>query len=211
MVLVKFNQFFRMSQLFNNEPVVFNLKNADIIYFPQVFNELECEQFFKNFMEHVNWREDDITLFGKTYKQPRLTALYANNNKPYSYSNITMHPEIFSDELELIKKKVEAISNTKFTTCLLNLYRNGMDSNGWHADDETALGINPIIASVSFGATRKFQLKHNSIKNEKLTIELQNGSLLLMQGTTQHFWKHQVPKTRKEIGKRINLTFRYIK
>jgi alkylated DNA repair dioxygenase AlkB len=106
---------------------------------------------------------------------------------------------------------VEDSVGTNFTTVLLNLYRDGKDSNGWHADNEKELGQNPIIASVSFGATRTFHLQHNSNKEWKQKIMLEHGSLLLMKGTTQHFWKHQVPKTAKPIGPRINLTFRIIK
>jgi alkylated DNA repair dioxygenase AlkB len=93
---------------------------------------------------------------------------------------------------------------------LLNYYRDGKDSNGWHADNEKELGTNPIIASLSFGTERVFQLKHNHLENQKINLTLENGSLLLMKGTTQHFWKHQIPKTTKPIGSRINLTFRII-
>jgi alkylated DNA repair dioxygenase AlkB len=142
----------------------------------------------------------------KIYKQPRLTSLYADNNKSYTYSNITMQPNKLSNTLKEIKTKVESITNEPFTTCLLNLYR-----NGWHADNEKELGKNPIIASISFGADRKFYLKHKTREDLKHKIILQHGSLLLMKGTTQHFWLHQIPKTRKQIGKRINFTFRYIK
>lgn len=209
--MVKFNQFFRMTLFKHTEPIIFNLKDADVIYYPDFFTLEESHKYFNSLLENTNWQEDDITLFGKTYKQPRLTALYGNNNKPYSYSNITMHPELFNTELLTIKEEIESVIETSFTTCLLNLYRNGQDSNGWHADDEKELGNNPIIASVSFGATRKFQLKHKTDPSQKLTIELQSGSLLIMKGETQHFWKHQIPKTKKEVGKRINLTFRYIK
>jgi alkylated DNA repair dioxygenase AlkB len=110
-----------------------------------------------------------------------------------------------------IKNEIEEICQENFTTVLLNLYRDGKDSNGWHADNEKELGRNPIIASLSFGAERSFHLKHNSISDAKLKITLENGSLLLMKGETQHFWKHQIPKTAKPIGSRINLTFRILK
>jgi alkylated DNA repair dioxygenase AlkB len=122
-----------------------------------------------------------------------------------------MQPHPWSPLLQKIKSYVENVSNTNFTTVLLNQYRDGKDSNGWHADDEKELGTNPIIASLSFGAERTFQLKHNSDKTLKKNIVLEHGSLLIMRGTTQHFWKHQIPKTSKEVGSRINLTFRVIK
>ncbi len=195
----------------HTEPICFNLKDADILYYPDFFTPEESEFYFKTLLENTNWREDDITVFGKTYKQPRLTALFADNNKSYSYSNITMHPEVFSKELKTIKQKIETQIEKQFTTCLVNLYRNGQDSNGWHADDEKELGLNPVIASISFGSTRRFKLKHKTDSSQKLTIDLKSGSLLVMQGTTQHFWKHQIPKTKKIVSERINLTFRYIK
>ena len=122
-----------------------------------------------------------------------------------------MQPHPWSPLLQKIKSYVENVSNTNFTTVLLNQYRDGKDSNGWHADDEKELGVNPMIASVSFGTERNFQLKHNSDKTPKKNIVLEHGSLLIMQGTTQHFWKHQIPKTSKAVGSRINLTFRVIK
>ena len=110
-----------------------------------------------------------------------------------------------------IKNEIEKICQENFTTVLLNYYRDGKDSNGWHADNEKELGTNPVIASVSFGAQRNFHLQHNTIKKQKLKVNLEHGSLLIMKGTTQHFWKHQIPKTTAAIGPRINLTFRIIK
>ena len=109
-----------------------------------------------------------------------------------------------------IEQKLEAYTNETFTTVLLNLYRDGQDSNGWHADNEKELGVNPVIASVSLGASRFFHLKHNTDKSQKLKLELTHGSLLLMEGTTQHFWKHQIAKTAKAVAPRINLTFRKV-
>ena len=128
-----------------------------------------------------------------------------------SYSNIKMNPHPWTTLLKEIKNKIEILTKVEFSTVLLNYYRNGNDSNGWHADNEKELGINPIIASLSFGANRQFQLKHNSDKNLKKNIILENGSLLLMKGTTQECWKHQIPKTTKPTEARINLTFRIIK
>ncbi|NQY07587.1 MAG: alpha-ketoglutarate-dependent dioxygenase AlkB, partial [Flavobacteriaceae bacterium] len=136
-------------------------------------------------------------------------ALYGN--KSYSYSNITMHPIPFTETLLEIKSKVEEIVEQEFNVCLLNLYRNGNDSNGWHSDNEQSLGKNPTIASISLGATRKFNLKHNDLKDEKLSFDLTHNSLFVMRGETQHFWKHQIPKTKKKVSERINLTFRIIK
>ena len=122
-----------------------------------------------------------------------------------------MQPHPWNLILQKIKMYVESVSDTTFTSVLLNYYRDRKDSNGWHADNEKELGTNPVIASVSFGAERIFQLKHNTDKDQKKNILLEHGSLLIMKGTTQHFWKHQIPKTSKPIGARINLTFRIIK
>lgn len=196
--------------LFPDPNLQLQLPQSDISYYPGFLTEVEALRLFKTLRETTAWQQDAITLFGKTHAQPRLTALYANNTKPYSYSNITMHPIAFSPELERLKNKVEAISKCRFTTCLLNLYRDGKDSNGWHADDEKELGGNPVIASVSLGAGRMFHLKNRHDKNLKHKLLLENGSLLLMQGETQHHWLHQIPKTMKPKGERINLTFRTI-
>ncbi len=193
-----------------NSKIDLNLPDSSIVYYPEFFSLKESNNYFKSLLETVKWQQDDITVFGKTYKQPRLTAMYANNNESYSYSNITMTPHVFTKELMDIKTKVETIININFTTCLLNLYRNGQDSNGWHADNEKELGTNPIIASVSFGAERMFKLKHRQDKSLKKDLVLQHGSLLIMKDETQHKWLHQIPKTKKEVGKRINLTFRFI-
>lgn len=175
-----------------SEDISLDLPDSDIKYYPNFFNKEDADAYFNSLLKHINWQQDDITVFGKTYKQPRLTALFGNNSKPYRYSNITMYPENFSEELQQIKDKVETKVSSKFTTCLANLYRNGNDSNGWHADNEKELGQNPIIASVSFGAERYFHLKHKNDKFLKQKLLLQHGSLLLMQGETQHFWLHQI-------------------
>jgi alkylated DNA repair dioxygenase AlkB len=199
-----------MNSLFQSEPITLNLPDAEIIYYPRFFDKKEADIFFTQLTTDIPWQQDDICVFGKTHPQPRLTALFGNEGKSYSYSNIKMQPHPWNPLLQKIKLSVESVSDTKFTSVLLNQYRDGKDSNGWHADNEKELGTNPIIASVSVGTERIFQLKHNTISNLKQNILLEHGSLLLMKGTTQHFWKHQIPKTSKIIGSRINLTFRVI-
>ncbi|MFD1095311.1 alpha-ketoglutarate-dependent dioxygenase AlkB family protein [Salegentibacter chungangensis] len=187
------------------------LPDSDLIYYRDFLVEKEAQQFLKIFIEEFPWRQDKIKLFGKEHLQPRLTALFADNAKPYTYSGITMQPDEFPEPLLKIKHRAEEVCGTKFTTCLANLYRDGQDSMGWHADDEKELGKNPVIASVSLGAERMFHLKHKQEKSLKHKLRLENGSLFLMQGLTQHFWKHQIPKTKKVTAPRINLTFRKIK
>ncbi|MCK8480190.1 alpha-ketoglutarate-dependent dioxygenase AlkB family protein [Psychroserpens algicola] len=196
--------------LFPKEKTIFKRPNAELIYIENFYETGIASQYFNHFKQNINWQQDHITVFGKTYKQPRLTALYATNDKPYSYSGLTMQPLYFTKELLQIKSDVEQEVMHQFTTVLLNLYRNGNDSNGWHADNEKELGKHPIIASVSFGETRSFHFKHRHITEERHKINLKHGSLLIMKGEMQEYWLHQIPKTKKVIGERINLTFRTI-
>jgi len=199
-----------MLDLFPNEKIVLNLPDAVFEYYPNFFNTEKADELFKKLIEETPWQQDNITIFGKTHLQPRLTALYGNEGKPYSYSNIVMHPHQWNSLLTFIKEKVEDISNHSFTTVLINSYRNEKDSNGWHADNEKELGRNPIIASVSFGEERVFQLKHNTNKEAKQSLTLKHGSLLLMKEGSQIYYKHQIPKATKAKKERINLTFRRI-
>lgn len=192
------------------EPLQLELPDADITYYPNFIDPEKADAYFKVFIKTIPWQQDDIVLFGKTHAQPRLTALFSTNDKPYSYSNITMLPHGFTQELLDIKEKIEVVSKNNFTTCLLNLYRDGKDSNGWHADNEKELGKNPVIASITLGQERFFHLKHRQHKELKHKLLLEHGSLLLMKGTTQHHWLHQIPKTAKPISERINLTYRVI-
>ena len=200
-----------MNGLFPNDKIVFQVPDAHIEYYPNFFSEEQANVLFEKLLIETSWQQDNITVYGKTYPQPRLTALFGNEGKPYSYSNITMHPQPWNETLLQMKLKITEVTLCDFTTVLLNRYRNGQDSNGWHADNEKELGTNPAIASISLGAARAFHLQHNSIKEARLKLTLEHGSLLLMKGTTQHYWKHQIPKTAKTVDQRINLTFRTIK
>lgn len=197
--------------LFASEKITFDLPNAELIYIPNFYSNSIADHYFQHLLNTIPWQQDDITIFAKTHPQPRLTSLFGNNELPYRYSNITMKPHKFTKELLAIKSDVEQFSNHNFTTVLLNLYRQGNDSNGWHADNEKELGNNPVIASVSLGETRTFHFKHRTLKNEKHKLPLKHGSLLLMKGEMQHYWLHQISKTKHDIGQRINLTFRTIK
>lgn len=199
-----------MQSLFNNSPIELELPDAEITYYPEFFNRAVADNLYKELLQTIPWRQDKIKVYGKQHNQPRLTALFGDG-KPYTYSNITMQPHPWNLLLRKIKSMVEAIAETEFTSVLLNYYRDGKDSNGWHADNEKELGENPVIASVSFGAERVFQLRNNDNLELKQNILLGHGSLLLMKGPTQHHWKHQIPKTAKPIGGRINLTFRVIR
>ena len=187
-----------------------NLKDAELTYIPQFLSPQEADKLYAHLYENIPWRQDPITVFGKTYPQPRLTSLHALNDLPYSYSGIQMHPHPYTPELSELQKKIGQHTPAPFTTVLLNLYRDGKDSNGWHADNEKELGKNPVIASVSLGEKRFFHCKHRQDKNAKFKLELTHGSLLIMGGAMQHHWLHHIPKTARKIGPRINLTFRNI-
>lgn len=195
--------------LFEGEKIILPLSDGIFEYYPNFFSKEKATQYFKQLLDETCWQQDSITLFGKTHLQPRLTALYSNNGNSYSYSNIVMFPKNFSPLLMHLKNEVEAVCNENFTTALLNLYRNGNDSNGWHADNEKELGSNPTIASLSLGEERIFHIKHNT-KDEKIKLNLENGSLLLMKEGSQIHYKHQLPKTKQDKTSRINLTFRTI-
>jgi len=191
--------------------ILYDLPDAELALFENFFTNQESKKLHQNLIENIKWRQDKIKIFGKLIDQPRLTAFYGDTNKDYSYSGIVMKPIDWNDDLLFIKNRVEEIAEIQFTSVLLNYYRDGDDSMGWHSDDEKELGQNPIIGSVSFGQSRVFQLRHKFRKDiKKVDIALTNGSFLLMKGTTQHFWQHQIPKTKRELESRINLTFRVI-
>lgn len=194
----------------SKEPIQLPLANADVVYYPFFFSSEEASKYYKILLSDTSWQQDDIKLFGKRYKQPRLAALYGNNNRSYSYSGIKMLPKPFSKTLKEIKNHIEKVSEVNFTTVLLNLYRDGKDSNGWHSDDEKELGTNPTIASISLGANRMFHFKNRKDKNLRYKLLLEHGSLLVMKGSTQHYWQHQLPKSTKVMEPRINLTFRVL-
>lgn len=185
--------------------------DGQVFLYKTFFTSKESERFFQDLLQEVKWRHDTIKHFGKELPLPRLTAWYGDAGKVYTYSKIRMEPLVWIPQLLKIKKRIEKVSNCRFNSVLLNQYRDGRDSVAWHSDDEKELGENPIIASVSFGGTRQFMLKHKTRKDiDPITIDLTSGSLLLMKDKTQECWLHQIPKTKKEVTPRINLTFRTI-
>ena len=187
-----------------------DLPDSEIRYVPNFLPVSLANTYFDDLFHHIPWRQDPITVFGKTHLQPRLTSLHAHTLDSYSYSGIVMTPQPMTQTLQCIENRIYQLCDESFTTVLLNLYRDGKDSNGWHADDEAELGKNPVIASLSLGAPRFFHLRHNQDPKQRYKLLLEHGSLLLMGGETQHHWKHQVAKTAKKVGPRINLTFRKI-
>lgn len=169
------------------------------------------DEYHNNILHITPWKQEPITIFGKRVMQPRLTAWYGDSGKEYSYSGITMQPLPWTEELKLIKSHAEHHAGCTFNSALLNLYRNGADSMGWHRDNEKSLGYNPVIASVSLGAKRLFKVRRYTDKKQTINIELNDNTLLIMAGNMQDVWEHSIPKTTKQTEARINITFRQIK
>jgi alkylated DNA repair dioxygenase AlkB len=169
------------------------------------------EAVMHRLIREVPWREESITVWTKSYRQPRLTAWYGDDGANYTYSGIALAPLPWTGILTDIKDRVETIAGSAFNSVLLNYYRNERDSIGMHSDDEPELGLRPVIASLSLGAERVFILKHKTRKNIKsLHLRLASGSLLLMKGETQHCWKHGIEKEAHHCDPRVNLTFRRV-
>lgn len=185
--------------------------DGEVYLYPELFNESTSDLFFKSLTENIAWKQEPVKIMGQEIMQPRLTAWYGNEGKSYSYTGITMNPLPWTIDLIKIKEAVQKISGEVFNSALLNLYRDGSDSVGWHRDNEKSLGINPVIGSVSFGVSRVFSLKHYKDKKLKEKILLTNGSFLLMKSETQHNWLHSIQKDPAVVRPRINITFRTIK
>lgn len=160
--------------------------------------------------KNIAWRQDHIRMYGKTIALPRLSAWYGDADCAYSYSGIHLHPNPWNQLLNWIRDQLLARGGFHFNSVLLNWYRSGRDHMSWHADDEAVLGCNPLIASVNFGASRRFLLRRIDDHQQKIEISLHHGSLLVMSGATQHYWQHSVPKQAKVEQSRINMTFRNI-
>ncbi len=160
--------------------------------------------------ERVQWRQDHLRMFGRTIPVPRLESWVADESLDYTYSGIHHDPDPWITELAELRDLVGRMSGTEFNSVLCNLYRDGADGVDWHADDEPEFGPMPVIASLSLGATRRFDLRRVDDHSVKVQLELHHGDLVIMRGTTQALWRHRVPKTKKTVGPRINLTFRLV-
>lgn len=211
-LLKNFNLNSVQQKLFDDKYLnIINIENGELNYIENFFDDENSNYFFKKLIKQIKWRQDFINISNKSIRIPRLTAWYGDQYKSYSYSGINMDPKPFTKDLVQIKNKIEKKLKHSFNSVLINYYRSGQDSVSWHSDDEKELGMNPVIASVSFGAARHFKLRNK--KNHKLfhRFILNHGSLFVMKGSTQKFWEHEVPKTKRDVLPRINLTFRYIK
>ena len=185
--------------------------NLSLKYIENFFNLDESQLYMRNLTQSVLWRREKIKMWGKEIVTKRRIAWYADDGKSYTYSGSTFFPSQWYNVLLQLKERVENYSEIKFNSVLLNEYPNGEVGMGWHSDDEKELGTDPIIASLSFGADRDFIFKHKTDRSiENVKLHLKSGSLLLMLGSTQHYWKHSLPKRLKVKEPRINLTFRNI-
>jgi alkylated DNA repair dioxygenase AlkB len=186
------------------------MPDADVIFYPAFFDADESQQLLQDLTDNIAWEEQVAKFPWGAVKLPRLTAWYGDAGKEYSYSGMTLTPHEWTEALLDIKARVDEMAKVKFNSVLLNMYRSENDSVGWHSDDEPELGANPVIASVSFGATRPFQFKHRDLSSNRQSIDLTAGSLLIMRAETQRRWQHRIPKVKSATEKRINLTFRVI-
>jgi alkylated DNA repair dioxygenase AlkB len=209
-------------------------------FYPDFFPAEAATQYFENLLGEIDWKQQPIKIFGKAVMQPRLTAWYGDPGKTYAYSGISLQPLAWTETLLIIRESAENVAGVAFNGALLNQYRDGRDSMGWHRDNEKELGRNPVIGSVSFGATRQFQFRKYAGKEQLLSkgdpvsggdpmsgedpmsggdpmskrlpisLDLTHGSFLLMKGETQHHWEHRVAKSTEAAGVRINITFRVL-
>jgi alkylated DNA repair dioxygenase AlkB len=185
------------------------LPDAELTLWRRFDPGCDAAAMMQRLIETCDWRQERITVYGKPYLQPRLSAWYGDH--AYRYSGIRLAPGPWTPPLLRLRQRVEALTGYRFNSVLLNLYRDGNDAMGMHSDDERELGPRPAIASLSFGATRDFVMRHRYRKDiETLKLPLASGSLLLMGGETQKFWRHGINRTRRPCGARLNLTFRRV-
>lgn len=182
-------------------------RDGSAVLFDAVVSTSEGNTVLGALIDELAWREETVTLFGRTMPVPRLTAWYGD--WAYRYSGITHIPAALPASFGRLRNVAETVAGTPFNGVLANLYRDGTDSMGWHSDDEPELGPEPVIASISLGATRRFHLKHRDGSGDLVSLDLAHGSCLVMSGSCQENWRHQVPKTKKQVTPRVNLTFRY--
>jgi alkylated DNA repair dioxygenase AlkB len=195
---------------FSIDPV--QLADGDAGLIADFIPRSQSDAYFAALLDLVDWEQHLIRIHGREIASPRLSAWYGDPDAHYSYSGLSLEPRPWLPVIAELKARVEATCGSPFNSVLLNLYRDGVDSMGWHSDDEHELGERPVIASLSLGATRRFRLRHRRRKDlEPVAIDLESGSLLIMKGDTQRFWKHQIAKTRRAVEARVNLTFRNIR
>ena len=197
-----------MNDLFGEIPQR-SLADGTIVLIDDFLRQSEADHYYRLLAQGLAWRQDEITIFGKKVKIPRLQAWYGDENTAYCYSGLLMQPKPWTPELLTLKDMVQECCGSTFNSVLANFYRHGNDKMGYHSDDEPELGSNPVIASLSLGCTRRFVFKHKHT-DEKLALDLPSGSLLVMKGQTQQHYKHAIMMRKSLTQGRINLTFRYV-
>jgi alkylated DNA repair dioxygenase AlkB len=185
-------------------------KDGEVYYIPKLFSKEKSVEYLSQLMNEIQWKQEPVKIFGREIMQPRLTAWYGDSDKPYTYSGLTMEANEWTPVLKEIKSVADEYSGSVSSSALLNLYRDGNDGLGWHRDNEKVLGPAPVIASLSFGEERLFQLRNYANKKQVITLVLEHGSLVIMKGSTQRNWQHRIPKTKKLKGPRVNVTFREV-
>ncbi len=188
-----------------------DLPEGDVVFYPEFFPPAVADRLLKAIRDTTAWRQERVTLYGRPVNLPRLTAWHGDEGAGYTYSGIANVPKPWTRALLEVKHAIEPVAGVEFNSVLLNRYRTGQDSVSWHSDDEKEFGVNPVIASISFGGARAFQFRHKRDKAPRASIELTHGSLLVMAGATQHNWVHQIPKTKRAVAERLNLTFRIVR
>ncbi len=211
---------------------IINVPDGELFYAPQFFNPNTSDRALARLLANdrhpptttnwhdadldgikwdtIAWRQDHVRLFGRQVPLPRWSAWHGDSDRPYTYSGLTLLPQPWNPLLDWLRDQLQAVSGVRFNSVLLNWYRSGSDHISWHTDAEPELGQNPIIASVNFGATRRFLLRRTDQPQEKIELPLGHGSVLIMSGALQHHWQHSVPKQAKVHDSRVNLTFRVI-
>jgi alkylated DNA repair dioxygenase AlkB len=187
------------------------LTDAELLFCEQVDLSTDPNQLLQELISDSQWQEETVSMFGKTYKQPRLIAWYGDPGTEYTYSGVRHEPLPWTETLARLRDRLEQLTDSKYNSVLLNYYRDGSDSMGLHADDEPELGDAPVIASLSLGEQRTLYFRHRSRSDlETFNLPLPNASLLVMRGGTQRHWKHGIRKSRRPLGPRVNLTFRWV-
>lgn len=197
--------------VYNQDMLTSNIlpKDGNVNYYARILTLKEANRYLDLLWQNILWQNDHADIFGKHITTKRKVAWYGDSDYSYTYSNITKQALAWTRELSDLKQIVEKKLGTKFNSCLMNLYHDGNEGVGWHSDDEKSLGKNTTIASLSFGSERRFSFRHKQTK-EIVSLVLEHGSLLVMKDVTQANWMHSLPKSKKIINKRINLTFRTI-
>ena len=196
-----------MMDLFQTEIINIVPYDGEVNYHGKILASEVADEYFNVLLHNIAWRNDEAVIFGKHITTKRKIAWYGDESYSYAYSGTTKHAAPWTEDLLALKTIVEAHCATRFNSCLLNLYHDGSEGMAWHSDDEKSLVRNGAIASLSLGAARHFAFKHKRTQ-ERISLLLESGSLLVMQGTTQTHWLHRLPPTTQVHTPRVNLTFR---